>query len=394
MRNRAGNLRGTCGEPCEEFAGNRAGNECGTVREMKGGGRLLFLLSAAHLLVDGLCAATVFGRLNGAENLSALILLYNTLAFSTQCAAGLAADRLRRHVQAGSVSMLAVVSGWLLPLPPLARIVLIGLGNSVFHVAGGCVTLEQSGGRAGKLGVFVAPGAVGLTLGTLFPRLGVLFAALLVLCAVLLPVRFAGSIAEVRLSGPQAREQVFRGHVSERKGHTLVSVLLAAAVAVRAVGGSAVSFPWKTGAGLSLLLTLCVFGGKAAGGFVCDRIGVRRAALASILPASLLTAFCSGWMVPSLAGQFALNLTMPVTLWLMYRAMPDAPGFAFGLAASALWPGTLAGRMIEPTGPARWILVLACFLGGLWAILYAEKQIDPEAESRGDDAKAKAPVSG
>jgi len=28
---------------------------------------------------------------------------------------------------------------------------------------------------------------------------------------------------------------------------------------------------------------------------------------------------------PSLAGQFALNLTMPITLWLLYRAMPDAP---------------------------------------------------------------------
>ena len=39
-------------------------------------------------------------------------------------------------------------------------------------------------------------------------------------------------------------------------------------------------------------------------------------------------------------GQFLLNLTMPVTLWLLYLAMPDSPGFAFGLAASALWPGT------------------------------------------------------
>ena len=361
---------------------------------MKGGEVLLFLLSAAHLLVDGLCAATVFGRLGSEENLAALILLYNTAAFSTQCVAGLAADRLRRHVQTGSVSMLAIVSGWLFPLPPLPRVLLIGLGNSVFHVAGGSVTLEQSEGRAGTLGVFVAPGAVGLALGTLFPRLGVLFSALLVLCAVLLPVCSKGNKRETRLSAPQTLER--EGNILDRKdaGNTMVSLLLAAAVAVRAVGGSAGSFPWKTGAGLSLLLTLFVFGGKTAGGFLCDRFGVRRSAILSILPASLLTAFCSAWMIPSLAGQFALNLTMPVTLWLLYQAMPDAPGFAFGLAASALWPGTLAGMMIELTGPARWVLVLACFLGGLWAILYAEKQITENAECRNDTAKNKAALQG
>ena len=56
---------------------------------------LLLLDSAAHLLVDGLCAATLFGPLGGSENLGLLILLYNTLAFSTQCLVGLIADRGR-----------------------------------------------------------------------------------------------------------------------------------------------------------------------------------------------------------------------------------------------------------------------------------------------------------
>ena len=78
-------------------------------------------------------------------------------------------------------------------------------------------------------------------------------------------------------------------------------------------------------------------------------------------------------MLPSLLGQLALNLTMPITLWQLYRAMPEAPGFAFGVAASALWPGTLAGRYIEMTGPIRWVFLLACFLFGLWAILYASR---------------------
>ena len=78
-------------------------------------------------------------------------------------------------------------------------------------------------------------------------------------------------------------------------------------------------------------------------------------------------------MIPSLLGQFLLNLTMPVTLWLLYRAMPGEPGFAFGLAASALWPGTIAGMLFQLTGPALWVCVIVSFVFGLFAILYSTK---------------------
>ena len=45
--------------------------------------------------------------------------------------------------------------------------------------------------------------------------------------------------------------------------------------------------------------------------------------------------------------------------------------FAFGLAAAALWPGTVAGKLIGQSGSARWWLLLLCFLFGLWAILFS-----------------------
>ena len=95
----------------------------------------------------------------------------------------------------------------------------------------------------------------------------------------------------------------------------------------------------------------------------------------SLIPAAVLIAFCTSYMIPSLIGQFAINLTMPVTLWLLYRSMPESPGPAFGLAASALWPGTIAGKLMRLTGPALWICVIVSFLFGLGAILYAGKRI-------------------
>ena len=314
----------------------------------------------AHLLVDGLCAATIFGQIE--EDRALLLLLYSTLAFSTQCLVGLWADRMRhiRHLEA--VSALLLVLGYVLPVSALLKIILIGAGNSGFHVAGGVMTLRESGGKAAKLGVFVSPGAIGLTLGTLYPKLGAAFAVALV--------------ATVGMVVVAEKEAEARAELADAPGPEILPVLLLiSAVAVRAIGGTAVRFPWKHGAAGALLMTAFVAGGKTAGGYLCDSIGYQKAALFSLIPASILIACCSSWAVPSLLGQFAINLTMPVTLWLLYRSMPDSPGLSFGLAAAALWPGTIAGRLIQLMGPLLGILVMGSFLYGLLAILYSGKRI-------------------
>ncbi len=321
----------------------------------------LLVDSVAHLLVDGVCAATVFGKLGG-ESLALLVIAYNTLAFSTQCLVGLITDRIGHLRLITAIGSLAVVLGFALPLPDIFRVVLIGLGNSLFHVGGGTRTLLEAEDRAGPLGVFVAPGCVGLTLGTLFPGFGVVFAALLAVTVI------------VTLLYRKAPDCVQRHTEMNANNPVAVLILLTAAVAVRAIGGSCTAFPWKSGAVLSIVMTACVFAGKTLGGFVCDRIGARNTALLSLPLAGLLIAFCSSWMLPSLAGQLFVNLTMPVTLFLMYRAVPDSPGFAFGLAASALWPGTIAGNLIQLTGIWQYALIISCFAFALVSVLYAVRR--------------------
>lgn len=326
---------------------------------------LLFINSLAHLLVDGLCLATLFGAVAASGDITTAVLLYNTLAFSTQCIVGLITDGTGRWEWLCCGSEMLVVLGFVLPLPWYLRVCLIGLGNSIFHVTGGSMTLRDSGGKAAKLGVFVAPGAIGVTLGSLWPKLGFLFALGLLVCAI-----------EMGIIALHSRKPAAKIAAGERGSFPLFAViLLTLAVAVRAIGGSAVSFPWKVGPALGIIMTLCVFAGKTAGGFVCDRLGAAKTAYISIPLSAILIAFCSGWMLPSLAGQLLLNLSMPVTLYLLYKAMPDSPGFAFGLAASALWPGTIAGQMFTLTGPALWLCVVMSFLFGLGAIIYSDRKL-------------------
>lgn len=323
---------------------------------------LLLLNSLAHFLVDGLSISVLFGCLSGGIDIATAVIIYNSLAFSTQCVVGLVTDATGRWEWLCFGGLLAVLCGFIIPMPYAARLCFVGLGNSLFHVTAGSMTLRDSGGKAARLGVFVAPGAFGVTLGTLWPALGPTFAALLAICACAM-LRYAICDKTARF-------------VPERTGKSgfpvFAVVLLTLAVAVRAVGGSAVSFPWKNTAAMSILMTAFVFAGKAAGGFVCDRLGSTKSAWLSIPISALIVVFCSNLLLPSLIGQFLLNLSMPITLYLIYKSMPDSPGFAFGLAASALWPGTIVGQMFRLTGPALWLCVIISFIFGLGAILYAD----------------------
>lgn len=320
----------------------------------------LILNSIAHFLVDALCVTTLFSAGEAGDRLLLGLLLYNTLAFSTQCIVGLVIDRFRVCKAPELASLVCVILGFALPVPFYLRVALVGLGNSVFHVAAGTTTLRQSGQKAWQLGVFVAPGAFGVTLGTVLPRFGWALAGLMLLCGA------AICQTQKETDAPTPKK------VQDRRFPLAAVVLLTLAVAVRAIGGVAVSFPWKQTAGQAFLLTAAVFAGKTAGGFLCDRIGAKCSAWLSIPLAAVCIAFFPQSMPLSLLGQLLLNLTMPVTLWLLYRLTPDAPGFAFGLAASALWPGTIAGQLVSLSGPYLWVLVFVTFCFGLFAICYTQ----------------------
>ena len=333
--------------------------------------RLLTCNGLAHLLVDAVCAAAVLSA--PPEELLRTALIYNSFAFSTQCLVGLVTDRMGRCARITPLACLWVALAGLLPLPWAARAAIIGLGNSLFHVAAGTVTLEDSGGKAAPLGLFVAPGALGVFLGKAFPAARLILCALLLLCAV--PLYLEG-----RLERPApAPKPAAPG--SPEKPLSLCAVLLTLAVAVRAVGGAASGSAGQQSLWLAAVPVLLVFLGKSAGGFACDRLGSGKTALVSVPLAAALILLGGGSFAADAAGQFFLNLSMPITLYLLYRCLPDSPGFAFGLAASALWPGFLLGGLIPAGGVTRVILVVFCFGLALFAVLFAERRLSNEKES-------------
>ena len=352
------------------------------------GGRLmnirkgeLLLLSICHLLVDGVCAAVLL-RDDTIPQLAAAILLYNTCAFTTQCLTGMLPDRFGHARLFLLLSALILAAGALLSMGILLQAAILGLGNSLFHVSGGYITLRGSR-TMGPLGVFVAPGAVGLFLGTSFPVLRLPFVLLLLTLSVLTALPELRGSSEKADPG-QNKHQFDPGTTSSVPRAAPYAALLLIAVSARAVGGSAVVFPWKTGLSAGIALTAAVFFGKTCGGFAADKLGLKKTALFSVQAASGLLILFPGSMILSLAGQFALNLSMPITLWLIFRLYPHSPGFAFGLAAAALWPGTLLGMMIHLTGIWSGLLTFFCFGAGLAAVLVTERKVSDEYTVKGE----------
>src|SRR5512138_105562 len=136
----------------------------------------ILVYSLSHALVDATCAATLFaiaalGRTEP-QDLFYVVVFYNVIAFSTQPMLGLLVDIFKAPVYSAIGGILLVaVSTLFLQFPFLAALI-AGLGNALFHVGGGVVSLNLDSGKAALPGIYVAPGAFGLMVGTLIGKGG------------------------------------------------------------------------------------------------------------------------------------------------------------------------------------------------------------------------------
>ena len=278
------------------------------------------LYAALHFLVDGVCAWAMLGPLaDGAE----AYLLYNFCAFAVQLPLGAVLDRLggRRMplLFAGFGCILTLVGAVTDPL-------VLGIGNALFHVGGG-VDVIRDGGRIGKLGIFVAPGAMGLYLGGLIAGTSPWL---------LLPA--GAAMAALLFFVPGGRE-----NSTESSQKPPVSLFLScfAVVVLRSFVGFQVVFHWKTGA-LAFAAVAAVVLGKMAGGILAARFGGKRVTVLSLALAAVCYAFGH---IPAfgLMALLLFNMTMPLTLYALWRRFPAYPGAVFGSLTLALFVGFLPG---------------------------------------------------
>lgn len=276
------------------------------------------LYAAVHFLVDGICAWAMLGRLGGDYG---GLLVYNFCAFALQLPLGAVLDRL------GGRKMplcFAAVGCALTILGALSHPAVLGLGNALFHVGGG-VDVIRDGGKCEKLGIFVAPGALGLSLGGLLAgkSFWLLLPAAVMMALFLCFVRSPGEIS----TAPSQKEPIF----------LLICCFIV--VVLRSFVGFQVVFPWKAG-WLALAAVLAVVLGKMAGGIFAARFGTRHLTVCSLTASAVCYALGNIPMFGLLA-LLCFNMTMPLTLHALWRRFPAYPGSVFGSLTLALFVGFL-----------------------------------------------------
>ncbi len=305
--------------------------------------------SFAHMLEDFLCAYTVFGYLTMVADPSFVFLWYNFSAFALQLPFGALIDlwmqKTDRKLLPGMIfgmgglvlTVLVYLACLFLHVRSALTVFLIGLGNCLFHVGGGVISInedDRSSWQGKGLGVFVAPGAIGLYIGGLISY----FFYVRITAAVILLITALLCFRSLQLY--RSCPDPVLPDSADTEIPLIPVVVCFMVVVLRSLTGLAVSFPWKTGIPLSALTVLLLAGGKTAGGFLGASIGYRKT-ITVTLAASAVCYFLGNHTITGLAAVFLFNMTMPVTLYLLARKMPDLPGTAFGILTMALFIGFL-----------------------------------------------------
>ena len=323
--------------------------------------RLTGVSALLHFLVDGLCICCLYLATVGKMDIVTTYVTYNVLAFLTQPLTGWWADWMRqRHwMLLGSVLLLTLgVAACQLStineqfIMPTA--VLLGIGNSLFHVWGGKQVAVNTGNDIRALGVFVSTGAFGLAVGGVLASWSLLYVFLLSICILAIQTLQAQTLPSPSLQGGSSIS--INEKTSEQGNHPLpggrvrggsvvrggsIILLIMLIVAGRSFTGEAFTTGITKNAMLILLLGATSMAGKMAGGWLAKSMGIWKALLLMVVGTILCFLGKDLYIAVMLTGLFLINCTMPVTLYWANTLLKGYEGLAFGLLAAALIPGYL-----------------------------------------------------
>ena len=329
---------------------------------------MLWLLTLMHGAVDGLCGAVLITHEQPGTSYTdilCLYALYNLIAFGGQWITGLVLDLKPAWLTRSLPVALTLLALGALPATDVYRqAVLLGLGNCLFHAAGGSLVLRSTH-RFTEPGLFVASGAIGLALGLFgyLPPTCFLLTAALCTGGVLWFAKPVMVCAEPEKPAPHSQAPLL-----------LCVALLLACVILRGFGGGGHS-------SASVLLFPAVFTlGKALGGVCCDFLGYNRTLLLIFL-VSFLALQVEG-LAGSVVFALAMNMTMPLTLRLAHFSFPAYPGLIFGLAAGCLLPGVCFGYLLLQPQPVMVAVFLCLYAAGCLYQTYGDNNANARTHHR------------
>jgi len=312
------------------------------------------LAAALHFCVDGLCLCCLYMATTGIQDLLKYFVVYNVLAFLTQPLTGMLADRVKqRHwILLSSIILLilaVIETVCVIPYCTVASVfllmvlsILLGIGNSLFHVWGGKETAVRTGNDIRALGVFVSTGAFGLAVGSVFLSRALMFGLLLGICILAL------AYLRIDTAKPLVTTEVdMESEVYPKPLVWAVLILIMLIVAGRSFLGESFTKVIDKTPMVVLLIGALTMMGKMAGGWLVKWMGMFTSIILLLVGVTICIAAKGNHIGIALAGLFMVNCTMPITLYWANVMLKGREGLAFGLLAASLIPGYLIVTLLN-----------------------------------------------
>ena len=277
------------------------------------------LLHGINDWVAGYMLAT-FTLYNEPKNGMLMLIVYAIIGFGGQLPVGMWLDATRSFKMFSKAALLLLLLSpvaWF--INPFAGIIVAGFSSAFVHVTGGAVCLVSSNNKVGPLGLFTAPGALGLALGSISGSLSQYWLLVPVVAVLLISLFLLQQKSDTIFVTTQPSKALLDSHDWIMLG-ILLTVTLRSLIydIIQQVGQH-----WQQGL---LVIGISAFLGKIIGGFVADKVGWKTWVYITLPLAFVLLQFGRNNMYMLGFGIACLQSSVPISLLLMRQSLPLYPG--------------------------------------------------------------------
>ena len=294
-----------------------------------------------HFIVDFVCAIFILGKLlhiaNTNSELVTAMIIYNFFAFAFQFPLGYILDKFKVYKYIAIIGMCFIGFCYLISFNNVFILAtIVGIGNALFHLEGGVNIYSISERKAFLNGLFVAPGALGIFLGTTFHDELIITYLPIILIIVAIALLSLVQKNEIEKQLKKNRKSEFSNIIM-----ALIVILIGLSIIVRSIGGSAIIYTWKSGFALGFIYAISIVMGKAFGGILADKFGLIKVALISLICSAISLILGYNIHIFAYIGMLLFNIPMSITLTILENTLSKKIACAVGLNTMFLFIGFL-----------------------------------------------------
>lgn len=319
-----------------------------------------YLYFYIHMITEIACFYFLANTTYGIAAIWLVPFVYDALAFVPQSLIGYYSDK-HPNIDLSLIGIILLLIAYLIffytELDVFVPLIILCLGNCLIHVRGAEVTLKNSNGKLSHSSIFVAGGSFGVVIGKLLKGIVPPYIIMILILTAIPFILYAETYKESKAK-PNCNNFNF---LNKSINKYLIIILAVLVVIVRGYMGYGIPTSWKKTT-LELIIFYFTMGlGKAFGGILSDRFGIRKIAIISTLCSIPLLCFGDNIMILSLLGVMLFSMTMSITLGILVSALKKSPGLAFGLTTIGLFLGTAPIFFFTITSKMLNIIVIAVF---------------------------------